>query len=119
MPSSAVLVLMYPVAPLQGWRNFVAIFPIVYLIMELAVWFVGVPAFVYLHLRSKDKWYSAMILGSITGSIVELMLADRVNVAGRAILVYGLLGGMTGLMFFIFWKTIFTWKGWYQSETPT
>lgn len=93
-------------SPLSGYRDLVSIvgsFVIIYCFTAASTAYLGIPAFLLLAKLSLITWWSAVGSGALIGCI-SLVAVTSGNTDAAALIKFSLLGGASGLVFWLVWR---------------
>jgi len=89
----------------------IGLFPAVYPICGLFTVLFGVPAFFLGRRLRLIRWWSTAVVGFVTGAVALLIAAYPTPIEIREVMIWGLLGAGSGLIFWLIWE-----QGHPQSE---
>jgi hypothetical protein len=93
-------------APLSGERDMFSIigsFIVFYFFSAVVTVIFGLPGFLILRKLQMITWWSTVCYGALVGCMIHILVTYSVGIDLTLLLKYSAIGGVSGLIFWIFW----------------
>jgi hypothetical protein len=102
---AAYLAILFPLSGARDPVSVISTFLVVYSFVASAAVILGVPIFLVLNKRNLVRWWSATGSGAFVSTVALVTVRTSVHIELEILLLYAMLGGVAGFVFWIFWRS--------------